>query len=256
MIRGMHELSSFDAVRTATDESMVRWAAQALTSDYPYEPGAAWQHGSAVAVYAPKLNQNDRLVYTGQPEDAAELLARVVPELPGERLRPLASTALAHQVASRLEMEVRATFGWMRLVGEPPSTPAPGVEWLPAHESDSVTALLRTANPRSYLVPDDPGARRWAGIHAEDGALLAVGAEAWPAPGVGFIAGVATHPDRRGSGLSTMLCGFLTRELAREGDVTLMVDADNTAALKVYRRLGFDYRAVTALAARIGALVR
>ena len=38
------------------------------------------------------------------------------------------------------------------------------------------------------------------------------------------------------------------RELAGEGVVTLMVDADNPAALKVYRRLGFRYRSVTALA--------
>ncbi|GAA4851785.1 GNAT family N-acetyltransferase [Saccharopolyspora rosea] len=244
----MHELRSPAEVAEATGDLVVRWAAQALTQDYPHERGAAWRLGEAVAVHAPELNRNDRLVFTGPADDAAELLSRTMPSLAGERLRPLAATALAHQVATRLDLRVRATFGWMHLVAEPPTAPAPDVEWLAPSDEEAVTCLLRKANPRSYVFPDDPGARRWAGVRDADGELLAVGADTWPAPGVRFIAGVATHPDHRGRGLSTSVCAFLTRELAREGAVTLMVDADNTAALKVYRRLGFRYRSVTALA--------
>lgn len=251
MIWSMYQLSSFEAVRAATDEPMLQWAAQALTSDYPHAAGAAWQHGGAVAVHAPDLNRNDRLACTGPPDDAAELLSAVMPELPAERLRPLAATPLAHRVATRLDLEVRATFGWMDLVADPPTQRTGAARWLAADEEGEVTALLHTANPRSYLFPGDPGVRRWAGIRDAEGALVAAGADSWPAPGVRFIAGVATHPERRGRGLSTELCAFLTRELAREGLVTLMVDADNPAALKVYRRLGFDYRAVTALAAPV-----
>ncbi|GAB2734764.1 hypothetical protein GCM10027174_04550 [Salinifilum aidingensis] len=247
----MHQLSSFEAVRAATDEPLLRWAAQALTPDYPHAAGSAWQHGGAVAVHAPDLSRNDRLACTGPPDDVAELLSSVVPDLPGERLRPLAATPLAHQVATRLELEVRATFGWMDLVADAPAQDAGAARWLTADEEDEVTALLQTANPRSYLFPGDPGARRWAGIRDEDGVLVAAGADSWPAPDVRFLSGVATHPERRGRGLSTALCAFLTRELAREGRVALMVDADNPAALKVYRRLGFDYRAVTALAAPV-----
>ncbi|MGP4021076.1 GNAT family N-acetyltransferase [Saccharopolyspora sp. 5N708] len=244
----MQELRSADEVAEATGDLLVRWGAQALTSDYPHDTGAAWQHGSAVAVYAPKLNRNNRVLYTGTSDDAVELLKQVLPALPDDRLRPLAEAGLAEQVATRLGLEVLATFGWMHLATEPPSTAAPEVEWLTANDEDAIDSLLRKANPGSYLFPDDPGARRWAGIRAADGTPLAVGGDSWPAPGLRYISGVTTHPDHRGMGLSTMVCAFLTRELARDGAVALMVDADNEPALKVYRRLGYRYRAISALA--------
>ncbi|GAA4612204.1 GNAT family N-acetyltransferase [Saccharopolyspora hordei] len=245
----MRELRSAADVGEATDDLLVRWAAQALEPDYPHAGGAAWQHGSAVAVHAPKLNRNDRMAFTGSADDCTALLAEVLPTLPGDTLRPLARTRLAHQVANRLDLEVRATFGWMESCATP-DTPTPDVEWLTAEDEQAVESLLRKANPRSYLFPGDPGARRWAGVRGADGTLLAVGGDCWPAPGVRYVSGVATHPDHRGTGLGTQVCAFLTRELSREGHVTLMVDADNEPALKVYRRLGFSYHSVSALARR------
>ncbi|MER7013992.1 GNAT family N-acetyltransferase [Saccharopolyspora sp. NPDC000359] len=242
----MQELRSANDVGNATDDLLVRWAAQALVADYPHPGGAAWQHRSAVVVYAPKLSRNDRVVFSGPADDCAELLAEVLPTLRVDKLRPLARTALAHRVASRLGLEVRATFGWMELSAAPPSEPTPDVEWL--DDDQAVESLLRKANPRAYLFPDDPGARRWAGIRGADGTVLSVGGDCWAAPGVRFISGVATHPDHRGAGLAAEVCAFLTRELAREGDVALMVDADNEPALKVYRRLGYRYHSVSALA--------
>ncbi|MER5393904.1 GNAT family N-acetyltransferase [Saccharopolyspora sp. NPDC002686] len=244
----MRELRSAAEVAEGTDDLLVRWAAQALTPGYPHEAGAAWQHGSAVVVHAPKLNQVDRVVFTGSADDCGELLAEVLPTLEGEKLRPLGRTALAHQVAKRLELEVLATFGWMELAAEAPTAPTPDVEWLTADDTQAVESLLRKANPRSYLFPDDPGARRWAGVRGTDGTVLSVGGDCWPAPGVRYLSGVATHPDHRGAGLSTQVCTFLTRELAREGTVALMADADNEPALKVYRRLGFRYHSISALA--------
>ncbi|GAA0511906.1 hypothetical protein GCM10011581_02150 [Saccharopolyspora subtropica] len=244
----MHELHSADEVIAATDDLLVRWGAQALLPDYPHAAGSAWRHGSAVAVFAPALNRNDRLLFTGTADDAAELLARVLPALDSPKLRPLASTALAHRVGRLLGLDVRATFGWMHLAAEPPTAPTPRVEWLSPDDEQAISSLLHKANPRSYVFPDDPGARRWAGVRDADGTLVAVGGDSWPAPGLRFISGVATHPDHRGTGLSTQVCAFLARELAREGAVALMVDADNAPALKVYRRLGFRYRSITALA--------
>ncbi|PKW14062.1 GNAT family N-acetyltransferase [Saccharopolyspora spinosa] len=244
----MQELLTAEEVAGATDGLLVRWGAQALTPEYPHEAGAAWLHGSAVAVYAPKLCRYDRLLFSGPVDDAAELLARVIPMLRSDRFRPLATAGLAEDVAARIGLQVRASFGWMHLAAEPPTAPTPDVEWLTAADEDAIASLLRKANPGSYLFPDDPGARRWAGIRAADGALLAVGGDSWPAPGLRLISGVATHPDHRGGGLSTMLCTFLTRELAPEGAVALMADADNEPARRVYRGLGYRYRSVTALA--------
>ncbi|MGW5649424.1 GNAT family N-acetyltransferase [Saccharopolyspora sp. NPDC003752] len=244
----MQELLSAGAVAEATDDLLVRWGAQALTPEYPHEAGAAWQHGRAVAVYAPKLCRHDRVLFSGPADDAAELLARVMAEVRSDRLRPLADAELAGPVAERLGLDVRATFGWMHLAAEPPSAPTAGVEWLTGADEDAIASLLRKANPTSYLFPDDPGACRWAGIRGTDGTLLAVGADSWPAPRLRLISGVATHPDHRGAGLATTLCAFLTAELARDGGVALMVDAGNEPALRVYRGLGYRYRAITALA--------
>ena len=81
----------------------------------------------------------------------------------------------------------------------------------------------------------------------EAGELLSVAADAWSAPEVGFLAGVATRAEARGQGLSREVCAFVTAELVkRHGRVGLMVDGDNDAAIAVYRRLGYTYRAVAA----------
>ncbi|KEI45491.1 GNAT family N-acetyltransferase [Saccharopolyspora rectivirgula] len=243
----MEELRTSEEVARATGDLLIRWAAQALAPGYPHQGGRAWVHGDAVAVFAPGLSRADRLAFTGTADDAAELVSRALEQVQAPKMRPVAATALAHQVANRLGLEVRATFGWMELQTVPTS-PVSGVEWLSPSDEAEVAQLLRKANPSSYLFPGDPGAHRWAGIRSEDGVLAAVGADSWPAPGVRFISGVATHPDFRGEGLATRLCAFLSQELAREGAVTLMVDADNVAALRVYRKLGFSYHTITALA--------
>ncbi|QTR05432.1 GNAT family N-acetyltransferase [Saccharothrix algeriensis] len=72
----------------------------------------------------------------------------------------------------------------------------------------------------------------------------------WSAADLGFIAGVATRPDHRGRGLSTRVCAFLAGALLAEtGGCALMVDRENPAAIRVYERLGFAYRSVSALRA-------
>ena len=219
-------------VAAATTDPIARWAAQTLHRD-----GRAWAHGDAVAVLAPALYRFDRLVLTGPTDDIAALLeAHARPNL-----IPLASTT----VATELEWPIRGTFGWMHRTGalESPGTAA----WLIEADHDAVEALLRKANPDSWAWPNGPGPRRWAGIHL-DRELVAVAADTWPSDHVGFIAGVATHPDHRGRGLSTTVCAFVTSALlAEHGTCGLMVEQSNHAAITVYRRLGFTYRSVTTL---------
>lgn len=230
----MRVLSTPADVAAASPDLLVRWAAQALL---PGRGGAAWARGGAVGVLAPGLNRYDRLVLGGPVGDVAELLRAVV--RPG--VHPLVTTATADE----LGWPRRAAFGWMERGGSLDA--APGPRWLAEDEWDGVEALLRKANPHSYVWPREPGPSRWAGTHV-DGVLVSVGADAWSAPGVGFVAGVATHPDHRGRSLSTGLCSFLVGALlAEHGTCALMVDADNRAAITVYRRLGFEYRGVTAL---------
>ncbi|MDI2031615.1 GNAT family N-acetyltransferase [Saccharopolyspora sp. TS4A08] len=242
----MEVLGSAAEVAAVSPDLMLRWAAQALEPGYPHERGRAWRRGSAVAVFAPRLNRSDRLVHAGEVDDVVALLREVLPTVSGEKVRLLAGAPLAAQVAERLGTEVLATFGWMHLDAPPPQRPVPGVEWLTDADVPAIDALLREANPGSYLFPDDPGAVRWAGIRGADGAPISVAGDSWPAPGLRYVSGVATRPDHRGEGLSTRVCTFITRELARLGDVVLMVDPDNEPALRLYRGLGYRYAAISA----------
>ncbi|CAL9644603.1 hypothetical protein SUDANB95_06407 [Actinosynnema sp. ALI-1.44] len=231
----MRVLHTPDEVAAANPDPLVRWAAQGLL---PGRGGAAWAHGGAVAVHAPGLNRHDRLVLAGPADDVAALLD--AHHRPGRAALVTAETA-----AALPRFPAKATFGWMERTGT--LAPPGGVRWLREDEWDDVEALLRKASPHSYVWPYEPGPHRWAGIH--DGAkLVAVAADAWSAPGIGFLAGVATHPDHRGLGLSTRICAFVAGTLlADHGECALMVDAANAPAIRVYHRLGFTYRAVTAL---------
>jgi ribosomal protein S18 acetylase RimI-like enzyme len=244
-MRGVRTLHSPDDVADASADQLVRWAAQALLPEHPAPGGGAWEHGGAVGVHAPGLNRHERLVLAGPAEGIAAVLRDQV-RAHGPALRPLVATDLAAPVRELLpDLVVWASFGWMERTGH--LAPAPDVRWLRDDELDAAEALLRKVNPHAYVLPREPGALRWAGSF-EDGELVAVGADAWTAPHVGFLGGVVTHPDFRGRGRSKALCSFIIGDLLEAHPAcALMVDGGNTAAIAVYRALGFAYRGVTIL---------
>jgi ribosomal protein S18 acetylase RimI-like enzyme len=164
----------------------------------------------------------------------------------GLGFRPVGDERLLSALADAVpELTLEARFVWMDT-----ATPAPGgagVAWLADADLAEVGALLDRAAPESYARPGGTGVRRWAGWRDPGGALLAVAADAWSAPEVGFLAGVATDPPARGRGLAGAVCAFVTNALlAEHGRVGLMVDDWNTGALAVYRRLGFRLRRIAA----------
>ncbi len=76
-------------------------------------------------------------------------------------------------------------------------------------------------------------------------------------PDLGEVYVVGIDPDAQGRGLGAELTllglHHLAERLGPEADVTLYVEGDNTAAVKTYRRLGFDiYSADIAYAAPAG----
>ncbi|MET9232733.1 GNAT family N-acetyltransferase [Lentzea sp. NPDC003310] len=233
----MRRLRTTADVQDASDDPLVRWAAQALSSG-----GAAWSHGGAVAVHAPSLTRRRRLVLSGPAEGVASLLAA---HGRGVELRPLLERPLALDVASLMPtpwLEDKP-FGWMDRTGT--LDLPPDATWLTS--TDDVAPLLREANPNSWAWPGEPGVRRWAGLHEGD-ELVATAAEAWSSTDVGFMMGVAVHPSHTNQGLGSRICQFVTSSLLTlYGTCALFVENYNAPAIAVYRKLGFAYRDVTTL---------
>lgn len=76
------------------------------------------------------------------------------------------------------------------------------------------------------------------------GQLVAMAGRRLHLPGWIEISAVCTHPDHRGQGLSTLLMTAVEAGIRAEGQrAFLHVLHDNTPALDLYRRLGFDTRA-------------
>lgn len=117
----------------------------------------------------------------------------------------------------------------------------PGEERVVALGDDAapaVNALLDEALPASTTRPGDARARRWYGIWEGD-RLVACGVDRSNG-GVGYLAALAVAGDRRGRGLGAALTAGMARRLLRGyAFVSLAVYAENTTAIRLYRRLGF-----------------
>jgi ribosomal protein S18 acetylase RimI-like enzyme len=227
----------------ADDDPLLLWTAQDMRTG-----ARAWAHGDAAAVACRDVSRRDRLALRGSPDDVAELVQRIRPQLTG--FHPVSDESLIDALAERIDgCAVVARFGWMDTTG-PARTHAPGPEvprWLTDAELPEVTALLAAEHPGSWAQPGESGVRRWAGLRDEDGVLQVVGADAWSVPEVGFVGGVATRMRARGRGLGTALCAFLTDELIKDRSrVALLVDSANVAGIRTYERLGYRMRPIAA----------
>jgi GNAT superfamily N-acetyltransferase len=271
---GVHTLHSVtDLAAACADDPLCMWAAQAPldhaggTRAWAAGRGASGQ-AAAVAVASPDLSLRNRVAVWGEPGPAVDLMAQVLPLL-GPSYRPLGDSELIAGLCARLPgLVMSEPFGWMytppggsRPGGTGPDSTGPGEtradstgpggfgepRWLAAGELPAVTALLDRSFPASYARPGMPGVRRWAGIDGPDGELAAVAADAWSAPTVGFMAGVAVREEYRGAGLGSRVCRFLAGHLiAAHGRVALMVDSWNDPAIRLYRRLGLTLHEVRA----------
>ncbi|HEX4061078.1 MAG TPA: GNAT family N-acetyltransferase [Streptosporangiaceae bacterium] len=261
------ELLSADELAAACeDDSVCLWAAQGLTPEWG---GRAWAGGRAVVVACPNLSGRDRVVVWGEPEHAARLMADVLPEL-GPSYRLLGHGDLVAELTGRrAEWQASAPFGWMSTpANRPPGHPAVAtdgegpepVRWLGSDDMPEVNALLDRAFPDSHARPGVPGVRRWAGIDGQTegegqaegegetgGTLVAAAADAWSAPAMGFMSGVAVDGESRGRGLGGRVCAFVMADLvARHGRVALMVHGWNDQAIRLYQRLGLVYQPIRA----------
>ncbi len=236
----VHELT--DAAEAAADDPLIAWAAQGDSHRV-----RAFRYRDAIAVASPDLSCRDRLAVAGDVDDLGTLVPQVLEEV-GPTYRPIGAVATVTGMVSRVpRLALVDRFGWMDTTRPTGATRRAGVAWLEGSDARGVASLLDAAFPSSYARPGVRGVRRWAGRRDCAGRLAAVAADAWSAPTVGFVAGVAAHPTARGRGHGAATCAFLIDALVAEyGRAGLLVDGWNWAAIRLYRRLGLRWRPLAA----------
>lgn len=130
---------------------------------------------------------------------------------------------------------------WDHLVTRTAPPPAAGTDRvvpLDPSADPEVDALLDVAFPASTSRPGDPRVRRWYGVrHGTD--LIAVAADR-SRGGIGYIAGVAVHPEHRRRSWGTVVTTALTRLLHEEfSGCSLSVMSDADGPRRLYERLGY-----------------
>lgn len=76
-----------------------------------------------------------------------------------------------------------------------------------------------------------------------DGRLAAMAGERLKVPGFTEVSGVCTHPDYQGRGFAAALSDHVADRIAARGETPFIhAFADNTGAIRLYEKLGFDLR--------------
>ena len=222
------------------DDPFLRWRLDPDTIDRVH------RHGDAVLV-------EQRLDRHGEPVTGPTLLCLG----PAADLAPLVDDAVrrigeiphqlsiehdaAHLLPSTWRWQRRRVWVWMWTREQP--APVQGEEQvlpLAGPELAEADAVLDAANPDSHGRPGGGGEQRWLGVRDSDNRLVATGGMFVLSTGIGHLRGITTLPLARRRGIGTALSAGLTRLGLEHGGVcTLGAYRDNTAAIVMYRRLGF-----------------
>ncbi len=202
-----------------------------------------WVVDGAVAFERHDRQGRRTVTVVGTPTAAARAVERLVPA--NRPVRVTVPRGTLDVLGERVRVGDGADWDWLRTDVRPTRAPEED-RVVTVTDDDAVRALLATASPRHSAVPGDDEVRRWVGVPADDGTLLACAAHTEAVPGVPHLASIATHPSARGRGLGALVTGTLTGRLLDEGSpvVTLGMYADNDVARRMYLRLGYrcDHR--------------
>jgi len=124
----------------------------------------------------------------------------------------------------------------------------PRIVRLGPDDAAEMLALATLCNPGPFSLRSQDLGRFW-GIR-EDGRLVAMAGERMKLPGHTEISGVSTAPEFRGRGFGALLSRFVAGQIAASGETPFLhAFADNTAAISVYRGIGFSVRRTMQVAA-------
>lgn len=170
-----------------------------------------------------------------------------------ESLAALAALAPAHGGVALVEADapppIRGAVAaapvalWQMVAEALTPAPPPAFDITPLTEDDApqMLALATLTRPgpffsRTHLLGDFVGVK-------VDGALVAMAGERMKPTGFTEVSGVCTHPEHRGRGYADGLSRLVAaRILARGETAFLHAYPSNTAAITLYRSLGFSLR--------------
>ncbi|WP_428965421.1 GNAT family N-acetyltransferase [Micromonospora fluostatini] len=172
---------------------------------------------------------------------AGALLAELAPVLPGAVVAHL-SPGLAGALTGRFRVVTAHPHVRMALTdpGRLAAVPVAGEVLTPA-DLPQLRALYAAAYPGNWFDPRMLHTGQYVGVR-EGGRLVAVaGVHVWsPAYRVAALGNVTTRPEARRRGLAAAVVAAVCRRLRGSVDhVALNVRADNTAAVRLYERVGF-----------------
>lgn len=186
--------------------------------------------------YATDIN-----LFASARDDSDEALAHLTRLVaPGEQVYLLQVPAIV--VPTGL-IALRQARG-VQMVADEALTPETDTDdMVPLGDADAseMLALAQLTRPGPFL-PRTHRMGRFTGIRI-DGRLAAMAGERFRLAGWTEVSGVCTHPDFRGRGLARRLSRHVAAHIAQRGDAAFLhAWQDNTAAIRLYEKLGFVWR--------------
>lgn len=243
----MPRLTDLHAIRAILHQDLL-WSAYALGDLAPgFFAHSVW-YGTlddpTAIVLALHLFEPPVLFLKGKP-DSVRLLLEEMPPLP--RVFFLARPDVAPVFQEFYRIEKSETMWRMSLEKEHfHYTPSPQTERLSRKDLKALRRLFADGEAAGeapdFFSPAMLERGVYFGVREEEELIASAGTHLWePTEGVGAIGNVYTRRDRRGRGLATLVTGAVAAELARQElpAIVLNVNKDNTAAKRVYEKLGF-----------------
>jgi predicted GNAT family acetyltransferase len=147
-----------------------------------------------------------------------------------------------------LTVNVHARVVQMTATNVKPARPEFEVVTLTEADAPEMLALARLTRPGPYTIATHR-LSEFIGVK-QDGKLVAMAGERMTMPGFSELSSVCTHPDHRGHGYGAVLSSLVTQRILDRGETAFLHAYEgNTAAIALYRTLGYAHRTTVILSA-------